>query len=80
MDSRQVPAHGRGPTSFEDWRRTEIEIADMGKDANRGDKRRAKKANDHDLQVGAAISVINRMVHGDLAAFHRGIPAAGFGL
>src|ERR1700691_5654931 len=70
----QSAAHGRGLPRFDDRSGAEIEIADASKYANSCDQRCAKKTDDNDLQVRAAVCAINGMIHWRLPLYL--LPAA----
>ena len=45
---------------------TEIDVADISENADGGHNGRAHKADNDDLQMGAAVRAVHRVVHGNL--------------
>jgi hypothetical protein len=67
----EAPAHGRELARFNERRGAKIDIVDIGENTHDRDHRGAHKADDHDLQVGAAVRAIHRVVHDILPVFRR---------
>src|SRR5262245_36517127 len=62
----QLATDSGGLARFDERRRAEIDVADIGENAHRSHNGRAQKANDDDLQMGAAVRAVHRVVHGNL--------------
>jgi hypothetical protein len=67
----EAPAHGRELARFDERRGAKIDIVDIGENTHDRDHRGAHKADDHDLQVGAAVRATHRVVHSILPVFRR---------
>ena len=62
----QLAADGGGLARFDERSGAEIDVADIGENADRSHNGRAQKADDDDLQMGAAVRAIDRVVYGNL--------------
>jgi hypothetical protein len=58
-DYRQLPTYHAGATGFNKRRNTQIDLSNVRVDAHNQNKARAQKSNDHDLQVGLAVSAVH---------------------
>jgi hypothetical protein len=68
-NGREAPANGRGLARFDERRSAKIDIADVSENTYGCDHRGTHKADDHDLQMGAAVRAVHRVVHNALPVF-----------
>ena len=68
-DCRQVSADSRRMAGFDQRRRTQVDIADMGEHADGGHQSRANQADRYNLEVGPAVCTIHGVIHGSLPSF-----------
>jgi len=64
-NGRQLSAHCCYVAGFDERRRTQIELGDMGGNADDRHDRRAQEAKDHDLEMGSAIRTVHGVVHSE---------------
>jgi hypothetical protein len=68
MNGRDVPAHDRWLTGFDQRRCADVERANAGEDTNRSNHDRAGKRHNDNAQMGAAVRTVHGMIHNDLPA------------
>ena len=66
-DGRQLAADRGGLAGFDQRGGAEIDVVNIGENADSSHNGRAQKADNDDLQMGAAVRAVHRVVHANFA-------------